>query len=218
MVNTGVLVDASGRVDIKQSHAGKADDQRVQIKLEHLEPYANYDLVATVGESNVVEVVEFTANQEGHAKIDLRSKEKKEKSEPGEVRAGLPAELSPITSIENLAIVDAAGQTILTSDLNGLHKLHVVFKRSLENGEVQGKLYVHAHAKKAKVKLHASGLTPETEYSLALNGGVAGTAISNPKGKLVLHVELVNPLDVLSLETIELLDADGNVLLSTTLP
>jgi hypothetical protein len=221
MANTGVLPDASGRVDLKLSKAGKDGkeaDQRLELKLEHLEANAAYQLVAGGDDTNTFEVVEFTSNHEGKARLEFRSNEKKTKSKPGEVKAGLPEELKPIVKVGTLAIVDATGQTVLSADLNTLDKLHFAFKRYLRSGDIKAKVYLKANKNKGQVKLHADELNPGSTYSLSLNGNIVATGAANYKGKLDLRADLVDPLEVLNLEIVEVLDDGGNVVLSTSVP
>ena len=105
-----------------------------------------------------------------------------------------------------------------TADLTAPDKLEYVLKRDLSAGSIEASLQIKGKANKAKVRLEASGLSPNTEYSLALNGTVAQTGTTDENGKLKISSELDNPLDILALQSVALLDGLGNVVVSTTLP
>jgi hypothetical protein len=66
--------------------------------------------------------------------------------------------------------------------------------------------------------LSATGLAADSAYTLVLNGIPGDPVQSDAAGKLVIDTQLSSPLDVLSLETLELWDASNTPVLATTFP
>jgi hypothetical protein len=79
-------------------------------------------------------------------------------------------------------------------------------------------LKIEANGHKAKLSLEASKLSPNSQYSLALNGIAAQTGSTDEHGKIRIKTELDHSVDVLSLQSVALMDSTGNVVVSTTLP
>jgi hypothetical protein len=218
MQNTGVLPAASGRVDLNASKKNGSTSQKLHVHLKGLEADAAYQLQATIGaDPNPITVEDFSAQSDGNANLDFKSTEKA-KGSSTEVKGDLPAALNPVTNIRSLSVVDAGGQTVLTVDVNALQKLHYMVKRKLTEGDIKGNLHIKASDKGGEVRLDAKELNPESDYSLALNGAIVATSTSDKKGKVKLKTELADPFEVLSLNTVELRDASGGVVLSATLP
>src|SRR5881394_3695118 len=75
MANAGVLSTASGKVELHWNKQGKANHQELSLKLKGLDAAATYQLgVFLNGDSNLTQVVTFTADHEGKADIHLREK------------------------------------------------------------------------------------------------------------------------------------------------
>jgi hypothetical protein len=164
-------------------------------------------------------VVQFNTDKEGKADIQLRDKgPKHDESKNGKVKIQLPAALRPVSGINELVVLDANGATVLTADLTAPDKFEYLVKRDLSTDTVDALLQIKANGHKAQVRLSASGLDAGAEYSLALNGTVAGSASADTKGKLKIGAELDSPGDILALSSVALLDAGTNTVVSTTLP
>jgi len=218
MANEGVIADAKGDVKIHVNQESKGKKQDVDIKVKHLQANTSYSLLALVdGETNSTSILGFTTDKEGKASIEFREKGKTE-NKPGKVKQPLPAALDPVSGILELTISDATAQAVLTADLTSPDKLEYLLKRDLSTGGIKASLQIEANKHKAKVRLEASGLSPNSQYSLALNGSVAKTGTADEHGKLKIKTELPHPLDILSLQSVDLLDSTAVVVLSTTLP
>ena len=79
-------------------------------------------------------------------------------------------------------------------------------------------LQVQSHAQKTKLRLAASGLEAGSEYSLSLNGSVVTTGTADEKGRLKVGWELENPMDILSLQSVALLSAGGETIVTAAFP
>jgi hypothetical protein len=66
--------------------------------------------------------------------------------------------------------------------------------------------------------LLAAGLTPATDYSLALNSTVVATATADENGRLQIKGWPATAPVVLDVRSLALLDAGGSPVLGTTLP
>src|SRR5258705_2461369 len=193
MANTGVIADAKGDVKIHANLQSKGKKQDIDIKVKGLEASAAYLLFARVDDdTNATQVAEFSTDAEGKASIEFREKGKS-KTDKGHTRLPLPAALNPVSGIRELMILNTNEQTVLTADLTSPDKLEYLLKRDLSTGDIKASLQIEAKEKKAKVRLEASGLSPNSDYSLALNGSVAQTGTTDEHGKLELKTELEHP-------------------------
>jgi len=222
MVNGGVTADASGQAELKWDKQGHANHQEVHLHLKGLDSDTDYQLAASTNDgSNATPVLTFTTDDEGRADIDLRDKGPKPQhaeSKNGKVKAQLPPELEPVTQINQVLVLDTNGATVLTGSFDAPDKFELLVKRDLSTADIRAKLEIHANQHKGKLRLEAKGLQPGIQYSLALNGTVADSEMADNEGKVHLRAELDNPADILTLMTVDLLDADSNVVVSATLP
>jgi hypothetical protein len=135
----------------------------------------------------------------------------------GDDKHPLPSALDPVSNIRELTVLDGEGQSILTADLTNPSKFEYFLKADAGGGS-KSDLQIKADTHKSQVRLNASGLAGNSDYSLALNGNVASTATTDAKGKLKIGAELSNPADVLALQTVSLLDSSGTEVLSVSVP
>lgn len=218
MHNEGVIAQAAGDADIHfDEHGGKDAHQELHLHVKNLDAGADYTLTAQDNVSNVVQLASFTTDDHGNADLHFREKGPKNPHDhAGHVDGQLPAELQPATSISGLLIADTNGASILTADFTAPHDFHYEAKLDLSSGSIRAKLEINADAHHAKLNLDAHGLDAGASYSLAVNGNVVGSASADEHGHLHLHSQLQNSADVLSPSSVELLDANSNVVLSAT--
>jgi len=96
--------------------------------------------------------------------------------------------------------------------------LQYLIKRDLSTDTIEASLRIKATTSQTQFRLVASGLTPTTDYLLALNGGVVQTNTTDAKGSLAIKSLLENPGDILDIRSVALWDSASNVVLNTTLP
>jgi hypothetical protein len=219
MTNEGVIANASGRVEIHENLESKGKKQDIHIELKELDANTSYQLLAlSDGETNATSVLDFTTDDEGEASIEFRDKGKTENKGHGKIKSPLPDALNPVSGILELTVSDTNLQAVLTADMTAPDKMEYELERDLSTGSIKASLKIHANEKKAEVRLEAKGLSANSQYSLSLNGAVAQTGNTDEHGHLNLKARLPHPLDILSLQSVELLDNSSAVVLSTTLP
>src|SRR5207249_3664665 len=98
----------------------------------------------------------------------------------------LPDELSPVTNLRQLSIQNTSDQSILSADITAPEKFVFFLKRDLGSNNIHASLQINSETHKARLRLAASGLTANADYSLALNNAVVATSASNDKGKLAI--------------------------------
>jgi len=219
MVNEGALAAARGKAQIQLDQENqKAAHQKVKLHIDGLDSSATYQLAAQVDDdTNLTQIATFTPDHEGKANIELREKGPKHPdSKYGHVHAQLPPELQPVTLIHQLLVSDTNGATVLSADLTSPDKFEYLVKADLSSGDIRAKLGIKANSHKGQVHLDAKGLEAGSDYSLALNGTVAGSATADHEGKVNLRAELQNVADIFALETVELLDASSTAVVSAT--
>ena len=219
MANEGVIADASGQVDIHENLQSKGKAQDLRIKVKDLDANAAYSVFALAGsDTNLNLVAGFSTDGKGKASIEFRDKGPGKSEGKGKNKNPLPPALDPVSGIRELTIVDANEQTVLTADLTSPDKLEYLLKRDLSTGSVEASLQIKGKVNKATIRLEVSGLSPNSQYSLALNGSVAQTGSTDENGKLKINSELEHPLDILALQNVDLVDSTDSVVVSTTLP
>lgn len=234
MTADAAVSNATGTVYLQHKAQGNAVQDMLTISVRGLEPNEPYRLVIPAANpadpaSLPTLVANFTTDRKGNAV--LRYKEtahaKGNSSSNGNGKAkghsknngnSLPAPVDPLTAVDKLAVIDAGGATLLSVGLAAPNKFAYLIKRDISTTTVRGSLKLIASHDKAALTLQASGLTPSASYSLKLNGGVPEVFVADASGRLTARVDLENPVDILQVSTVELLDAASVVILSATLP
>jgi hypothetical protein len=76
---------------------------------------------------------------------------------------------------------------------------------------LNNKAQAHSTAKRGKLDnrftMIASGVAPNSTYSVVVNGQTVGTAISNRKGKVLVNKL---PANLLKVRSVHLVDGNGN--------
>lgn len=229
MTNESIEPDAGGGVTASLRQEGNADNQKLEIVAKHLTPNAPYELEAMVaGDTNFVIVADFMTSDSGEVSLDYQSKNNgngngngrgnNNGNGNGQGKSPLPAALNPVNQIQGLVILNTNAQPVLAADLSAPDKLSYLLKRSLSTGNIDALLLIEANDKRAAVRLMASGLATNSVYSLALDSNIVQSGASSKSGKLTLTAISTNPVDILSVSTVSLVDSNTNVVLSTTLP
>jgi hypothetical protein len=223
MSNSGVVPDATGRINGMLVRQGKANNQKLDIYFTKLSANTTYHLSALIGDdTNFTDVAEFNTDATGSAKLFYRRMGPNGNSGLGRGKSGLPAALNPISNLRELAVVDTNSQTILSADLTAPDKLQYLVKRSLTNDgaepDAAATLRLHGTTTSTQFRLLASGLATNANYSLVINGSVNETKTSDANGKLNFTTLLVNPLDILDVRTLAIWNSTSNSVFSTHLP
>ena len=225
MSNSGLVTNATGRINGMLVRQGKANNQKLDIDLQHLATNATYHLTALLGDdTNYTDVAEFNTNFKGSAKLNYRRMGHDGNHGLGRGKTAMPDALNPISNIRELAIVieSTNTQTVLSADLTAPDKLQYLVKRTLENDGAETNaaalLRLHGTTAKTQFRLQATGLQPGASYLLAINGNVDETKVADAKGKLNFNTLLVNPVDILDVRTLAIWNSTSNSVLSTQLP
>lgn len=216
MTNTGVIAGASGQVDIHVDLDNKnKNKQDVHIKLTGLETNTTYQVAALLkDDTNLTQVTEFTTKEDGNASLHFKDDGKA----AGKEKHPLPAALNPVGNIHEVQVLNGSGAVVLSADVTSPYKFVYLVERDLSAETNKVSLHIHVNQQKGKLDLHASGLSPANDYSLALNGAVVKTQTSDAKGKVKFKQELASPVEILNLGSVALLDSTGGIVVSTTLP
>jgi hypothetical protein len=134
----------------------------------------------------------------------------------------VPEALSPLTEVGAICFEDSTGQVVGNAGVQDSQRFQLVVRRNLvpadPNGTAAGSINLVANQNRAMLMLLAGGLTPDTDYMLALNGEAFGVTTSDAKGNLRARGWPSNAPPVLQLRSLALHEAGGPVVLSTTLP
>ena len=211
MMNTGAGADASGNVNVTLDTQGNDSSQQLDISVAGLNPNAAYLLVAFLGDdTKATAIAGFTTSKKGAATLSYL---KKSQGNSGKNRMLLPAVLDPLCNIRELDVVNGGSVTVLRAILaNPDHATYLV-KRSMANTgflpAAAGDFRLQANMQSTRFELSASGLTPNTDYSLTINGSIVHTYTSDKKGKLDIKKLPQGSPSVLNIQTLALTDGTG---------
>ena len=216
MTNTVVGSNDRGAVNGYLNRQGNANSMGLTLTLTKLDPKATYRLVAYLGnDTNPTTVLEFITNSKGAYTVTYVKA-------AGSVSGGkaLPDLLNPLCGVRELAIVNAVSQTVLRSDLTDPDSLQYNVNSFMANPGVQrnavGLIQITASKFHTSFRLTASGLTPNADYALTINGNAAQTSKTDRLGKLTLIALPVGSTDVLGINMLALTDlSNGKVVLTT---
>jgi len=143
----------------------------------------------------------------------------------GEAGLPLPDGLNPM-DVATVAIADADGNVVLTGDftavattMKSVFNANVAVSAGSAAPSAWGHAVVHSRVKKGiarnKFLLVAHGVTPNTVYTVNVNGAAVGTISSDRHGKVMMK-SLPGSVNPSSLVSVELLDSGINVALSVS--
>jgi hypothetical protein len=229
MENEGIATNASGSARLDWHQQGNANHQELQVNVRGLDADTDYQLAALAGDAtNLTSVVTFTTDADGKASIVLEDKGHSDNghghghayghNKHGHSKDQLPAALEPVGQIHELDILDNSGTNVLlVADFTTASCFEYLVKRNISSDTVNAELRINANRHKADVRLSASGLAAG-DYSFVLNDTVAQTQTADDHGRVSIHTRLSDPADILSVNSVSLIDAGTNVVVSTTLP
>jgi len=214
MVNTGVEPAAKGKIDIQLNSQGNSSKQQVKLTLSKLHANTDYRLMAFVGDdTNATDIAGFTTSKSGAFNLAYQQTGQ---GNSGNSKKHFPDALDPLCNIRELDIVDGNTNAVLSAVLADPDKGKYSVKNSMHSvGSLPGakaSLRIEANGNDTKFQLKASGLAPNTDYSLAFNGEMIQTYTSDNKGALTVNSLPVNAPGALEIQTVALID-----LLSTNL-
>jgi hypothetical protein len=209
---------ATGSVDAKQNKQGKANNQRLDVKVSGLSTNTDYFLYAILDQdtNDFVQVASFTTDASG-GKV-VRYQQNGNGKGPGKGKLALPAELNPLSDVREIAVFNSSAEKVLEADLTSPDQLQYLIKRDISTNGVKADLRIKATTSQTQFRLIASGLNATNSYLLALNEEVVQENVTDENGKLVITSLPTNTVDVLDIRSVALWDSSSNVVLSTELP
>lgn len=220
MQNDGVETNAAGTVTIEQNTQGHADHQQLTLCASGMTTNATYLVLAgTLTDTNLLVIDQVNADARG--RVSLSYREFVQGHGHGHGHLGhflpLPAAVTNLSDLQGIELANVSLQAVLSADFSTPDRLNYLLKRTLTNGVVDATLWLRATPRRADLRLCAKGLTPQTDYWLVLNGGIAETNHTDARGRLAAGFEFDHPLDALNLSTVALWDTSSNVVVSTQL-
>ena len=222
MVNSGVDADATGKINVSMNGSGKGNNEQLKVAAAKLDPNTTYQLVAFIGsDTNGTNIAVLTTDKKGALKITYV---KKAQANSHSGKNIFPTVLDPLCNVRELKTVNGGSQIVLSAVLTSPDKGKYVARRAMVktgflpgatgtlmlqagSGSGSGPGSFHFH-------LQASGLTPNTDYHVTLNGNIFPTSTSDSKGKLNITAAPLGAPDVLDIQTVALTDSSGlNVIL-----
>lgn len=209
---------SGGAVELKLRQQGNADVQKAGIVVEALAPESSFSLFVFVrGVVDPALVQSFDTDADGDAELKLKHLGHGNAS--GKV---FPPGLDPVTQLERMEIRDAADATVLAFDLEDADRLAYFVKRRLTNegadADAAGRLFLKQRDDTASFRLDAGNLEPNGAYELVINGTSHGDFAADADGELRIDGLPVGAPLPFAMESIELLDAADQAVLTTELP
>jgi len=218
MTATGVDTNATGSVSGSINRQGKAVNQSLNVSVAHLDPNTTYQVTAFLGDdTNEVSVSQFTTDSKGGFKARYVNKSQGK----GSPNKQLPTALNPLCAVRELHIFDSNTNRVLGAVMNMPDKGQYLVQGTMFNTGVipaaTGNLRIEANSKSVQFRLRATGLTPNTDYQLAINGNIVQTNMSGASGGLTLTVLPPVVQNVLDIQSVSLNDNTGaNIILITS--
>jgi hypothetical protein len=229
--NNGAVSNAAGVVDFREQHQGKSDHKHFNLTLRKLAPTNTYTLLSLkADETNYTDVVSFTTDSRGTAMLRYREICNGNGKGPGNLppqaqgkgkgpqHASLPDGIADLTELTELVVVNTSTQAVLTADLTSPDWLHYNIKRKLVNEPVGALLQIQGSKTRTHFRLHVLNLLPTNNYLLAINETVVQTNKTDTKGRLNINTLVAPPSSPLDIRSVQLLDSNTNILISTELP
>jgi len=201
---------------------GEKIRETLTLSVSGLETNATVSLTAGIGDdpANVVTAAHLPTDRKGRLRATFVTKV------PAPARASrtppVPELMSPLTDVGAICVEDSTGQLVANAGVQDAYKFQYIVKRNLvpadPGGTAAGSFSLTASQRRASFTLVAGGLTPNTDYVLALNAVPVGVVTSNEDGYLRIRGWPADAPPVLTLRSLALTDSGGTVVLSTTLP
>jgi|GEM_PF-437113 len=212
LIPTGVSLNAKGKINVNLKQQGNVRNQQVQVQIVKLQPNTAYGLVAFIGEDAIGTVVaSLFTDKKGAINVTY---EQKSKGNPSRNTLPLPTLLDPMCDIRELNLVDGNQSTVLRGNLTNPNQGSYQVNYGMNNPgflrTARGGVVINAGPRYHSFLLAATGLIPNTTYSLMINGEIVKAKASDKKGGLSwVNLPLWVP-PVLDIQEIALTDGSGN--------
>jgi len=211
LTDTGVEPGSSGNVSANEVSHGDKLNEVLTVSVAGLTANTSYSLTANTTSSGTVDLEDFTTDNNGKATLHLRAG-----SKVGKNVTALPDGFL-FTDVTELDVVNSGSVAVLTSAGTAPTSTVYSVKKSITGDTASGTLSINATKKGTKFNLTATGLTPNTDYNLFLNGNNVQTNTTDSKGRLKI-TSAPTPDNPTDLTAVEVQDTSGTTVLSTTVP
>jgi len=210
LTDTGVEAGSSGKVSATEVKTGDKLIQNVTVTVTGLTAETGYTLNAVTG-GGTVDLDDFTTDSHGKATLHLRTG-----NGNGKNTVALPDGFE-LVDVTELDVVGGSGTVLTTADTTPKSTQYSV-KKNLVGDVAAGTVQIKASAKSTKFNLNATGLDANTDYNLFINGTQVQTNTTDSKGRLKIKSAEGLPPNPVDINSVEVQDGGGNVILSATLP
>jgi len=211
-----------GTYQIQYVEQGDKIRETLVLRVAGMESNATVSLTAAFGPdpANVVSVAHLPTDKKGRLNMTFKT-QTPAPARPSKIPPA-PEVLSPLTDVGAICFENSSGQVVGNAGVQDSQNFQLIVRRNLvpadPNGTAAGSINLVANQNHATLTLLAGGLTPDTDYLLALNGMAVGAATSDKHGNLRARGWPTNAPPILQLRSLALTDSSGGMILSTTLP
>lgn len=215
----------NGTYQMQYMEQGEKVREKLVLRVAGMETNAMVSLTAAIGPdpASVVSVAHLPTDKRGRLNMTFMT-QSPAPARPSKI-APVPESLSPLTEVGAICFEDSNGQVVGNAGVQDSQKFQLIVRRNLipadpgnTNNTAAGSINLVANERRATLTLLASGLSPNTEYMLALNGMAVGVATSDEKGNVRIRGWPTDAPPILQLRSLALHEFNGPVVLSTTLP
>jgi hypothetical protein len=216
MTNNTVEPKARGTISGSLSSSGSVESQLLTISLTKLTTNTTYTLIAFVDASPTATVLtNFTTDRRGSFSVSYWKRTKgTSRGQP------LPGDVDPITNLRELDVTNAGGAIVLQAMVVNPDRISYLVRRNMDNtGLIPtaiGTLQISGSHQSTHLRLAATGLTPLTEYLIAINGNVVATNTSDTRGRVTLAKLPVGSPNFMDIQSVSLANSAGVIALIST--
>jgi hypothetical protein len=208
--------DAAGFITGNVRAKGNVENQLLKVTLTQLDANASYTLVAFTSNSITPTVMTnfVTSSNGSFAVIYWKRTHGKHPGQP------LPVTLDPVSNLREFQVVNSTNAIVLEAMVVNTNRISYSTRRNMENTgfvtNAVGSLSVSGYRNWTHLRLISSGLTPITQYLVAINGTIASTNTSDYRGRMTLKKLPLGSPNFIDIQEVALADLAGNIILITT--
>lgn len=218
---------ASGDVRVEYQVVNGRTNQMFQLHVDGLPTNATFQVFVTMSSSTngAAAAGAVLTNKDGEAQLKMKPNPQ---GKSGRGFLPLSADLSPVTQIVHVDVQDALGNSVLAANVDttaAAFRMDAKARMGTPAGTpTKSEVKIRAHKASGdsgpaqQWSVNAKGLAKNAAVQVRIDGTIVGTGTTNRGGNFNAHGDLPNTINPALVKVIEILDAVGNVLLSTPLP
>jgi hypothetical protein len=217
-VTTGVDADATGQVQVFLKQQSESEQRRLRVRVSNLDTNATFTLQAIIGSNTPIVIATFTTSASGKATlayVDHTSPKPPKNARPN--KHALPENISDLTDVRTLLVVNANNDVVLSSDLHAIETLNyevaTAFTSTGTDPDAIGIMAAAVQNGTIQFRLFAMGQS--SQYTLMVNDQPVANYFADPMGGIAVgqyppaapapmqfrNVSLKNAADVVILES-----------------